>query len=74
MYWNWRMVVEHELGKYCMSVQDQVATIHHTLNTTIRTNLHASAVPAKTKYARGILEIARQRQGEAAITFFSRLV
>ena len=35
MYWNWRMVVEHELGKYCMSVQDWVATIHHTLNTTI---------------------------------------
>ena len=42
MYWKWRMVVEHELGKFCMSVQDQVATIHLTLSTTIRTNLHGT--------------------------------
>ena len=40
MYWNWPMVVEYELGKYCMPVPDRVATIHHTLNATIQTNLH----------------------------------
>ena len=40
MYWKWRLMVEHELNKFCMTVQDQVATIHLTLSTTIRTNLH----------------------------------
>ena len=40
MYWSWRAVVEFELGKYTMPESDRVAAIHHTLNTTVRTNLH----------------------------------
>ena len=45
MYWRWRLVTENELRKYCMTVQDQVATIHHTLSATIRTNLHGNILP-----------------------------
>ena len=39
-YWSWRTLAEFELGKYTMSESDQVATLHQTLGTTVRTNLH----------------------------------
>ena len=40
MYWRWRMVMESELAKFCMLANDAVATVHHTLSATVRTNLH----------------------------------
>ena len=39
-YWSWRTLAEFELGKYAMPESNQVATLHQTLGTTVRTNLH----------------------------------
>ena len=39
-YWNWQAVCEQEIVKFCMQTDKALATIHLTLSTNLRTNLH----------------------------------